>query len=167
MSTGPIKLEDIEEAEWDRTLDINLKGTFLSLKACLPHLRKSTFGRVIFTSSITGPITVFPGWAHYGASKAGQLGLMRSAAVELAGQRITVNAVMPGNVYTEGLAAYGQSFLDSVKAIIPTGTIGSVRYIGYACLYLASREAGFVTGQTLVLDGGQTVPETPDFAASW
>ena len=90
-----------------------------------------------------------------------------TAAVELAGHGITVNAVMPGNVYTEGLAAYGQSFLDSVKAIIPTGTIGSVRDIGYACLYLASKEAGFVTGQTLVLDGGQTVPETPDFAASW
>ena len=98
---------------------------------------------------------------------AGQLGLMRSAAVELARHKITVNAVLPGNVYTEGLAAYGQSFLETVKAIIPLHTIGTVRDIGYACLYLASREAAFVTGQTLVLDGGQTVPETPEFAAAW
>jgi len=161
------KIEDIGEADWDRVIDVNLKGSFLSLKACLPYLKQSAFGRVVLTSSITGPITGFPGWAHYGASKAGQLGLMRSAAVELARHKITVNAVLPGNIYTETLAAYGPAFLEGVKSVIPSGEIGDPEDIGFACLYLASREAAFVTGQTLVLDGGQTVPETPDFAASW
>jgi len=92
---------------------------------------------------------------------------MRSAAVELARHKITVNAVLPGNIYTETLAAYGPAFLEGVKSVIPSGEIGVPEDIGFACLYLASREAAFVTGQTLVLDGGQTVPETPDFAESW
>ena len=87
-----------EPDEWDQVLGTNLKGTFLSVKACLPYLKKSDQGRVVLTSSITGPITGFPGWAHYGASKSGQLGFMRTACIELAKYGITINAVMPGNI---------------------------------------------------------------------
>ena len=87
---------------------VNLKGTILSVQACLPALGRSGRGRVILTSSITGPITGFPGWTHYGASKAGQLGFMRTAAIELAPKGITVNAVLPGNIVTEGLAEHGR-----------------------------------------------------------
>ena len=92
---------------------------------------------------------------------------MRSAAMEFAATGITINAVLPGNILTEGLAALGDEYLRSVEAVIPLGYIGAVRDIGYAALYLASKEAGFVTGSTLVVDGGQTVPETAGFREAW
>src|SRR6266446_10689587 len=97
------RLEDLTESDLDQVFGVNLKGTILSVQACLPALAASGRGRVILTSSITGPITGFAGWSHYGASKAAQLGFMRSAALELAKSGITVNAIMPGNIFTEGL----------------------------------------------------------------
>lgn len=160
-------IASITALQWDDVFDVNVKGTFLTVKHAMPHLKKSAFGRVVLTSSITGPITGFPGWTHYGATKAAQLGFMRSAAVEFAASGITINAVMPGNILTEGLAELGEAFLSGVREVIPLGYIGAVRDIGYACLYLASKEAGFVTGTTLVVDGGQTVPETAAFREKW
>jgi 3-oxoacyl-[acyl-carrier protein] reductase len=115
---------------------------------------------VILTSSITGPITGFPGWTHYGASKAGQLGFMRTAALELAKLRITVNAVLPGNILTEGLIGMGDEYVSSMAASIPLGRLGSVADIGNAALFLASDAAGFITGQSIIVDGGQTLPES-------
>jgi 3-oxoacyl-[acyl-carrier protein] reductase len=155
-------LVSMTEAELDETLGINLKGTILSVQACLPHLAASLHGRVIITSSITGPITGFPGWSHYGASKAGQLGFVRSAAIELANQQITVNAVLPGNILTEGLAGLGEDYLRSMEATIPLGRLGSVADIGNTCLFLATDEASYITGQTIVVDGGQVLPESPE-----
>jgi 3-oxoacyl-[acyl-carrier protein] reductase len=99
-----VKLADMTEADIDGIFATNVKGTMLSVKACLPALERSGHGRVIVTSSITGPITGFPGWSHYGATKAAQLGFIRTAAIELAAKGITINAVLPGNVVTEGLA---------------------------------------------------------------
>src|SRR4029077_6356136 len=95
-------LEDLTERDLDQVIGTNLKGPILSVQACVPALAESGRGRVVITSSITGPITGFPGWTHYGASKAGQLGFMRTAAIELAPRGITVNAVLPGNIVTEG-----------------------------------------------------------------
>src|ERR1017187_10661511 len=89
------RLEDLAESDLDQVLGTNLKGTILSVQACLPALSRSGHGRVIITSSITGPITGFPGWTPYGASKAGQLGVMSSAAVELAGGQMPVHAGPP------------------------------------------------------------------------
>jgi 3-oxoacyl-[acyl-carrier protein] reductase len=134
----------------------------LSVISCLPALERSGHGRVILTSSITGPITGFPGWAHYGASKAGQLGFMRTAAVELARRSITVNAVLPGNIVTEGLADLGQDYQDSMAASIPAGKLGTVDDIGHVCLFLATDEAAYVTGQAIAVDGGQVLPESLD-----
>lgn len=156
----PAPLATMTEAEVDATLDINLKGTILSVQALLPLLRESGRGRVIVTSSITGPITGLAGWSHYGASKAGQLGFVRSAALELADDAITVNAIQPGNVLTEGLADLGQQYLDSMAATIPLKRLGTVADIGNAALFLATAEAGFITGQSLVVDGGQVLPES-------
>ena len=85
-------LADVTENDLDQVFGVNLKGTILSVQACLPALAASGRGRVILTSSITGPITGFPGWTHYGASKAGQLGFMRTAAIELAPRRVTVTS---------------------------------------------------------------------------
>src|SRR6266700_740681 len=153
-------LEDVTENDLDQVFGVNLKGTILSVQACLTALAASGRGRVILTSSITGPITGFPGWAHYGASKAGQLGFMRTAAIELAASGITVNAVMPGNVITEGLDDLGEDYLAGMTASIPLRRLGTVEDIGHAALFLASDEAGYITGQTIVVDGGQVLPES-------
>jgi len=153
-------LADMTEEMLDQVLSTNLKGTVFSVQACLPALERSGRGRVILTSSITGPITGYPGWTAYGASKAGQLGFMRTAAIELAPRRITVNAVLPGNIVTEGLAELGEDYATSMAASIPLGRLGSVDDIGYAALFLATEEAGYITGQTIVVDGGQVLPET-------
>lgn len=158
-------LESMKAADVDAVLGTNVRGTILSVTACLEALTASGRGRVVVTSSITGPLTGYPGWAHYGASKAAQLGFVRTAAVELAPRAITVNAVLPGNVMTEGLAEMGQDYLDGMTAAIPAGRLGTVEDIGHACLFLATEEAGFITGQTLVVDGGQVLPESPDALA--
>jgi 3-oxoacyl-[acyl-carrier protein] reductase len=154
------KIEELSEDSWDETIDTNLKGTFLSVKACLPALKKSGAGRIILTSSITGPVTGFPGWTHYGATKSGQLGFMRTACIELAKYGITVNAVLPGNIVTEGLAGLGEEYHKTMAASIPLKRLGSVEDIGYAALYFATKEAGYVTGQTIIVDGGQILPES-------
>jgi len=155
-----VKIEEMSPDDWDHVLGTNLKGNFLSIKACLPYLKKSDQGRVVLTSSITGPITGFPGWAHYGASKSGQLGFMRTACIELAKYGITINAVMPGNIKTEGLDDLGEDYLATMAASIPLKKLGVVEDIGNAALFLASKEANYITGQTIVVDGGQTVPES-------
>jgi 3-oxoacyl-[acyl-carrier protein] reductase len=154
------KLSDLTDADIDQVLGTNLRGTILSVQACLPALAASGHGRVILTSSITGPITGYPGWAHYGASKAGQLGFMRTAAIELAVSGITVNAIMPGNIVTEGLADLGDEYLRQMTDSIPLRRLGTVSDIGHAALFLASDEAGYITGQTIVIDGGQVLPES-------
>ena len=115
---------------------------------------------MIITSSITGPITGFPGWSHYGATKAAQLGFMRTAAIELARSRITVNAVLPGNVVSEGLTELGPEYREKMEASIPMRKLGTVEDIGNAALFLATDEAGYITGQTIIVDGGQTLPES-------
>ena len=141
-------------------LNTNARGALYTVQACLPWLKQAEAGRVILTSSITGPVTGYPGWAHYAASKAAQLGFMRTAALELARHGITINAVLPGNVLTEGLNEMGPDYLEQMTRSVPLRRLGSVRDIGWAALFLASREAGFITGQTLVIDGGQTLPES-------
>jgi 3-oxoacyl-[acyl-carrier protein] reductase len=153
-------LAEMTPEQLEEVLATNLKGTFFVVQAAIPALRRSGRGRVILTSSITGPITGYSGWSHYGASKAGQLGFMRSAALELARSGITVNAIMPGNIITEGLADLGPEYLRSMEASIPLGRLGSIEDIASAALFLASDQAGYITGQTLVIDGGQTVPES-------
>lgn len=143
-------------------LDVNVKGTVFAVQACLPSLIDSGRGRVILTSSITGPITGFPGWSHYGASKAAQLGFMRTAAIELAPHAITVNAIMPGNILTEGLADLGEDYLAGMARAIPIGALGTPADIGHLAAFLATDEAGYITGQAIAVDGGQVLPESPD-----
>jgi 3-oxoacyl-[acyl-carrier protein] reductase len=153
-------IEDLSPEDWDHVMATNLKGTFLAVKACLPYLKKSDQGRIVVTSSITGPVTGFPGWSHYGATKAGQLGFIRTASLELARHGITVNAVLPGNIRTEALLALGPEYERSMLTSIPLKRLGTVEDIGYAALFLASKEAAFITGQTIIVDGGQVLPES-------
>jgi 3-oxoacyl-[acyl-carrier protein] reductase len=154
------RLGAMSVADWDQVLDINLKGTFLTVDACLPGLKAAGKGRIIATSSITGPITGYPGWSHYAASKAGQLGFVRTAAIELAPHHITVNAVLPGNIFTEGMDVLGPEYIARMTSAIPQKRLGSVEDIAYAALFLASDEAGYISGQTIVVDGGQVLPES-------
>ena len=160
------KIEDLSPETWDEVVDTNLKGTFISVKACLPYLKNSKQGRVVITSSITGPVTGYPGWTHYGATKAGQLGFMRTACIELAKYGITVNAVLPGNVITEGLAGLGEEYQRTMAASVPLKRLGTVEEIGNAAAFFASQEAAYITGQTLIVDGGQIVPESLEALAS-
>jgi len=161
----PARLEEMTEAQWDEVQNTNLKGTFLSVQAAIPFLKKSDQGRIVLTSSITGPVTGFPGWTHYGSTKAGQLGFMRTACIELAKYGVTVNAVMPGNILTEGLIEMGEAYQQSMASSIPLKKLGTVEDIGYAALYFASKEAGYVTGQSIIVDGGQILPESLDALA--
>lgn len=154
------RIEAMTEAEWDRVQTINLKGAFLAVKAALPHLKRCGRGRIVVTSSITGPITGYPGWAHYGATKAGLMGFIRSAALELAKAGITVNAVLPGNIMTEGMRAQPAEYLRETERAIPMGRLGEPVDIANAVLFLASEEARYITGQGIVVDGGQTLPES-------
>ncbi len=154
------KLGSMTAADFDHVIGTNLKGTFLSVSAVLPEMKAKKKGRIVLTSSITGPITGYPGWSHYGASKAGQLGFMRTAAIELAPWNITVNAVMPGNIHTEGMDGMGADYIASMEASIPMKRLGNVTDIANSALFFASEEAAYITGQTMVIDGGQVLPES-------
>ena len=154
-------LADIDDALWDRVMDINVKGALHAVQACTPAMLARGYGRIVLTSSITGPVTGQVGYAHYGASKAAMLGFMRSAAVELATSGVTVNAVMPGNIETPGLGETSDDHQRLMLSSIPMGRFGTAEDVGWAVRYLVSREAGYVTGQTVIVDGGQVLPEAP------
>jgi 3-oxoacyl-[acyl-carrier protein] reductase len=154
------RLEELTPEDIEQVMAVNFKGTVFIVQAALAALTASGHGRVIITSSITGPITGYPGWSHYGASKAAQLGFIRTAAMELAPKQITINAVLPGNIITDGLVEMGQEYMDQMAASIPARRLGSVADIGNAALFFATDEASYITGQTLVVDGGQILPES-------
>ena len=156
-----LRFSEMTEDAWDGIFATNVKSMFLSIRACLPHLKASTAPRIVVTSSITGPTTGFPGWSHYGATKAAQTGFIRTAAIEFAKDNITINAVLPGNIITEALVDMGPEYIAATAASIPLGKLGSVDDIGHAAAFLASAEAGYITGHSLVVDGGQILPESP------
>jgi 3-oxoacyl-[acyl-carrier protein] reductase len=155
-------IEQLGDAELERTLAVNLKAGFWFIQAALPHLRRRGGGRILFTSSVTGPNVVMPGTAHYGASKSGLNALIRTAALELARENITVNGVEPGVILTPALAALGseEEIAEMAKGI-PIGKLGTPLDIANAMLFLASDAAAYITGQTVVVDGGSTLPESP------
>ncbi|MCP1104624.1 3-oxoacyl-ACP reductase FabG [Serratia nevei] len=155
-----VPLHQMTEQQWDDVHAINSKGTFFSVQAAYPWLKQSACGRIVLTSSITGPLTGYPGWAHYSSSKAAQLGFMRSAALEFAADNITVNAVLPGNIITDGLSEMGADYIADIEKGVPLKRLGTVDDIAAAVFFLASQEAGYITGQTIVVDGGLVLPET-------
>ena len=157
-------LESIEDQALDDTLAVNLKACFWLAQAALPHWRAQHGGRMLVTSSVTGPRVAMPGSSAYAASKAGVNGFIRSAALELAHEGITVNGVEPGYIAKQG----GSLLSDPERAAriarhIPAGALGRPDDIAHAMCFLASDAASYVTGQTLVVDGGSTLPESPFF----
>jgi 3-oxoacyl-[acyl-carrier protein] reductase len=155
----PAKIIEMGEEQWDKVLDVNLKGCFLGLKSCLPQMLKQNYGRVIMTSSITGYRTGEIGLSHYSASKAGIIGFMRSAALEVAKNNITVNAIEPGTISTEGTRRFAPTELKQQEDLTPTGRLSTPEDIGNAVLFLASDLASNITGQTIVVDGGFSIVE--------
>jgi len=151
----------IDDEMWDRVMDLNVGGAVRTVQACLPSMVERGYGRIVLTSSITGPVTGQVGFAHYGASKAAMLGFMRSAEVELATSGVTVNAVLPGNVSTPGFADTSDEHQRRMLSSIPMGRYAEPEEVGWAVRLLASPEAGYITGQTLIVDGGQVLPEAP------
>lgn len=157
-----IALGDIRAADLDAMMATNVGGALQAMQACLPQMISHGYGRIVLTSSITGAVVGQPGYAHYGATKAAMLGLMRSAALEVVEAGITVNAVLPGNVRTPGLESLGPEHTRQMLAAIPLRRFAEPEEVGWAVRFLASREAGYITGQTLIVDGGQVLPEGAD-----
>jgi 3-oxoacyl-[acyl-carrier protein] reductase len=154
-----VSIEEMTEADWDKVLEVNLKSGFLSVKACLEQMKKQRYGKIVMTSSITGPRTAIPGLAHYAAAKSGINGFIKVAALEFAKYGITINGVEPGTVLTEGLQGLGPQFVREAEKRIPLGRLAMPEDIGNVVLFLASDESSYITGQTIIVDGGQTLPE--------
>jgi 3-oxoacyl-[acyl-carrier protein] reductase len=159
------RIETMSDADFEQTFAVNLQACFWLTQAALPHWRTRGGGRMLVTSSVTGPRVAMPGGAAYAASKAGVNGFIRSAALELAPERVTVNGVEPGFIAKQG----GTLLSDPARAAriarhIPLGELGRPDDVAHAMCYLASDAARYVTGQTIVVDGGSTLPESPFFA---
>ncbi|PIQ83994.1 MAG: beta-ketoacyl-ACP reductase [Candidatus Omnitrophica bacterium CG11_big_fil_rev_8_21_14_0_20_63_9] len=143
----------MDDAQWDRVLNINLKGTFLCTRAVAKHMLKQRRGRIVSIASIVGLIGN-PGQANYAASKAGIIGLTKSVAKELASRGITCNAIAPGFIKTEMTDALPPEAKQRLMDAIPMGTLGEPRDVAEAALFLVSDAARYVTGHVLVVDGG-------------
>ena len=154
-------LEDITDEQWDAMFAINTHGTFTVVQEALPYMKKAGYGRIVITTSITGSHTGYPGWAHYGASKAAQQGFMRSAALEVARDGITINGVLPGNILTEGLEGQGQEYLDQMARSVPMHRLGSPRDIGNAAAFLASRGEATSRDRPSSLTAARSSPSPP------
>lgn len=154
------RLETMTLEEWQNVINVNLTGTFLAVKTCIPIMKEQGQGKIVIISSISGPQTALPGYSHYTASKGGVAGFIKTAAVELAKYHININAVEPGNIMTEGLCLTGGDHMNNMIQAVPLGRLGTPEDIAYAALFLVSKEASYITGQSLIVDGGQTLPES-------
>ncbi len=151
-------LERMADEDWQRVIDVNLTSAYRICKACLPHLRASGAGRILFTSSVQGNHAAIPGSSHYAASKAGLSGLIKGAAVEFARDGITVNGVEAGLVLTEGTKqAIDQERRDRMAGSVPLRRWAEPAEVAGAMVFLASEEAAYITGQSLLMDGGATL----------
>ncbi len=146
----------MKDEEWDAVIRINLEAAFRLMRAAARPMMKARFGRIVSITSIVGA-TGNPGQANYAAAKAGLTGLTKSLAQELASRAVTVNCVAPGFIRTAMTDALGDTQKQALAARIPMGRMGDAAEIGSAVAYLASREAGYVTGQTLHVNGGMAM----------
>lgn len=154
----PSLITELDDADLDLILTVNLKAAFWFAAEAQPYLCKSNAARLLFTSSITGNEQAHPMYAAYGASKAGLNGFIRQAACELAAHGITVNGVAPGVVFTDRtMAAIPQHQRDEMAASIPRGKAGAPEDVAHVLLMLAHPAAAHVTGQIVVVDGGQSL----------
>lgn len=162
---GPV--EEISEQDWDRIIDINLKGQFLCCRAVIPHMKQHRYGKIVNISSM-GAIHPPAPIVHYHAAKGGVLSLTKNLAFELAQFNITVNSILPGPVYTEfftellkeSTEAEKKEFFDTLESRVPMHRIGMPEDIAGVALFLASELSAYVTGESICAGGG--LPLTPD-----
>ena len=146
-------LPRMSDEEWDTVLATNLRGPFLFMRAASRPMMQQRYGRIVNVASVSGLIGN-PGQSNYSASKAGLVGLTKTVAKELAGRKITVNAVAPGFIASDMTATLGDVLLDEVKKRVPAKRLGEATEIADAVLFLAAPSSGYITAQTLVVDGG-------------
>jgi 3-oxoacyl-[acyl-carrier protein] reductase len=162
---GRKTIEEMDHETLDRLFNVNVKACFTLAQAALPHMRKQGGGRFLVTSSVTGPKVSMPGSGAYATSKAAVTGFIHTAAIELAADNITVNAIEPGYIDTPGLAGLKARFgEDRIAHFIPARRLGRPEEIAGPMVFLASDEASYITGETIVVDGGARLPESPVFA---
>jgi len=147
----------MKDEEFEEVIRINLEAAFRLMRAAARPMMKARFGRIISITSVVG-VTGNPGQANYVASKAGLIGMTKAVAQELASRGITVNAVAPGFMASAMTDALNEQQRESILSRIPLGAMGSGDDIGAACAFLASKEAGYVTGQTIHVNGGMAMP---------
>lgn len=146
----------MKEDDWDRVIAVNLKGAFLCTKAVAKSMMKARYGRIINISSVVGQGGA-AGQANYAAAKAGLFGLTKSVAKELGSRGITCNAVAPGFIETDMTSGLSEDFKQMVEKTAPIARLGTPADISPAVLFLASQNSGYITGQTITVDGGLTL----------
>ena len=146
----------LKDEDWQTVLEVNLTSAFRLSRAVLRSMMKARWGRIIGITSIVG-VTGNPGQVNYAASKAGMIGMSKSLAQEVASRGVTVNCVAPGFIATAMTDVLADEQKEKLNAGIPAGRMGAVDDIASACVYLASNEAAYVTGQTLHVNGGMTM----------
>jgi 3-oxoacyl-[acyl-carrier protein] reductase len=150
-------LAEMTEQEWDRVLDVNLKGIFHFTRTVLPRMIEQKRGKIINIASVAGSVVGFINLTHYSASKAGIVGFTRALALEVAQYGINVNAISPGPILTPGTRVLGEETYEQIRKSIPLGRWGRPEEIANLVLFLASDESDFITGQNIVIDGGYTI----------
>jgi 3-oxoacyl-[acyl-carrier protein] reductase len=146
----------MKDEDWDKVIDVNLKGTFLCIRAVTRAMMKDRYGRIVNMSSVIGQ-TGAAGQANYAASKAGIIGLTKSVAKELGSRGITCNAIAPGFIETDMTENLPAEMREQVVKMAPAGRLGTPEDVAAVVLFLASKEAAYVTGQTITVDGGLTL----------
>lgn len=153
-------VEELDQDRLDDVLTLNLNAAIWLTQAAVPHMRRVGAGRILVTSSVSARVAM-GGGAHYSAAKAGVNGFLRGAAFELARDRITVNGIEAGFIAKPGRGIFSQpANRQRIEHFVPAGEMGEADDVAFAMLYLASPQAKYVTGQTIVVDGGSTLPET-------
>ncbi len=148
---------EMTEADWDKVIHINLYGVFNCTKTFLPLMVQRKYGKIVNLSSISGPVVAFPYLTHYSASKAAIAGFTKALALEVAQLGVNVNAVAPGPIDVGGMPM-DEAMLSMTVKMIPLGRMGKPSDVANLVVFLASDESNFITGQTIVSDGGYTLP---------
>ena len=148
-------LHEVTDEKWRYSIDMSLTSAFMMTRAVLPSMMTREYGRIVHISSVTGTLVGISGSTVYGTAKAGMLGMARSLAIETGSKSITVNCVGPGWIHT---GSSGKSEVTAGK-FTPVGRSGTPEEVGHVVVFLASEEASYVTGQMIVVDGGNTIQE--------